>query len=135
MTNDESGFVRRLVSGAVKHRPTIIGPGINFTDDVAYFRLDIDTWENNGELRTTKILVGSDGSHFQATEQEAEKIKQFARQEIEMFHKAKVRELRVRTAELATALAKASLEEKMTPERQVLLIDQSIAKIEDLYEE
>lgn len=73
-------------------------------------------------------------SVFQAAEREADRIKHFAHQEIDMFYQAKIRELRLRTAEMATALAKKSIEERMTPEKQALLVDQSISKLEDLYE-
>ena len=70
---------------------------------------------------------------LQTAEKEAEKIKDFTRQEIEMFTKTKVRELKAHTAELATELAESNIKAKMTPERQSLLIDLSIDKLEDFY--
>ena len=69
-----------------------------------------------------------------AAQRDAERMKQFARQEIDLFQKSKFRELRRRTAELATTLARAKIEKKMTPDRQVFLIDESISRLEDLYE-
>ncbi len=73
-------------------------------------------------------------SILQMAEKEAGRIKDFARQEIEMFYQTKVRELRAQTAELATELAKTNIKAKMTPERQSLLIDSSIEKLEDFHD-
>jgi F-type H+-transporting ATPase subunit b len=82
--------------------------------------------EEEGQKRKKSIL--------QAAEKEAERIKNFARQEIEMFFQTKVSELKTQTAELATGLAIVNIKAKMTPERQSLLIDSSIEKLEDFYE-
>jgi len=82
--------------------------------------------EKEGQIRKESIL--------QAAETETERIKNFARQEIEMYFQTKVRELKVQTAELATELAKTNIEEKMTPEKQALLIDLSIEKLEEFYD-
>ncbi len=82
--------------------------------------------EEEGRKRKDSIL--------QTAEKEAGRIKDFARQEIEMFYLTKVRELKAQTAELATELARTNIEAKMTPERQSLLIDSSIDKLEDFYD-
>ncbi len=82
--------------------------------------------QEEGQKRKTAIL--------QTAEKEAEKIKDFARQEIEMFTQTKVRDLKAQTAELATELAKTNIKEKMTPEKQAFLIDLSIEKLEDFYD-
>ncbi len=82
--------------------------------------------EEEGQKRKDSIL--------QTAEKEAGRIKDFARQEIEMFYKTKLHELRAQTAELATELAKTNIVAKMTPERQSLLIDSSIDKLENFYE-
>ena len=82
--------------------------------------------EEDGRKRKESII--------NAAHEEAERIKHFACQEIDLYSKTKIRELRAMTAEWATSLAKARLEEKMTPERQNSLIDSSIDKLEDLYE-
>ena len=82
--------------------------------------------EEEGQKRKKFIL--------QSAEKEAERIKNFARQEIEMFCLSKVRALKVYTAELATELAETNIKAKMTPERQSLLIDLSIDKLEDFYD-
>jgi F-type H+-transporting ATPase subunit b len=81
--------------------------------------------EEEGKKRKESILL--------AAEKETERIKNFSRQEIEMFYQIKIRELKAQTAELATELAKTNIKAKMTPERQSLLIDSSIEKLEDFY--
>jgi hypothetical protein len=42
--------------------------------------------------------------------------------------------LKTQAAEWATALARRNIEEKMTPEKQILILDLSIDKLEDIYE-
>jgi len=81
--------------------------------------------EEEGKKRKESILL--------TAEKETERIKNFSRQEIEMFYQIKIRELKAKTAELATELAKTNIKAKMTPERQSLLIDSSIDKLEDFY--
>jgi len=66
--------------------------------------------------------------------QEADKIKLFARQEIEMHTNASIKELREYTAELATKLAQERIMKKLTPETQSSLLDKSIEKLEKLHE-
>ena len=82
--------------------------------------------EEEGQKRKESIL--------QTAENESERIKNFARQEIELFTQTKVRELKAHTAELAAGLARANIKAKMTPERQSLFIDLSIDKLEDIYD-
>lgn len=67
-------------------------------------------------------------------ERETSKIREWRRQEIDQDHRAKIRELKARTAEWATDLAQRSIEERMTPERHVFLLDRSITRLEDIYE-
>ena len=71
---------------------------------------------------------------FQTAQQEAERIRLFTRQEIEMLKKARIRELKEYTAEQTTALAQETIQNKLTNETQSFLIDKSIKKIEILYE-
>jgi F-type H+-transporting ATPase subunit b len=71
---------------------------------------------------------------LQAAEKEASKIREWNRQEIDMFYQAKIRELKTQAAEWATALARRNIEEKMTPEKQILILELSIDKLEDIYE-
>lgn len=65
---------------------------------------------------------------------QAERLKLFARQEIEMHTNASIKELREYTAELATKLAQERIRKKLTPETQSLLLDKSIERFEKLYE-
>ncbi|UCC38841.1 MAG: F0F1 ATP synthase subunit B [Candidatus Aminicenantes bacterium] len=65
---------------------------------------------------------------------EAERLKLFARQEIEVYTNASIKELREHTAELATKLAQERIRKKLTPENQSLLLDKSIERFEKLYE-
>jgi len=83
------------------------------------------TAEEEGQKRKETII--------KTAEKEAERIKDFSRQEIELFYQTKIRELKAYTAELATELAKTNIKAKMTQERQSLLIDLSIDKLEDFH--
>jgi F-type H+-transporting ATPase subunit b len=65
---------------------------------------------------------------------EAEKIKTFAQQEIDMRALAALRELRKHAAELAVSLAQAKIEERLTPDIQSRLIDESIEGLGKLHE-
>ncbi len=67
-------------------------------------------------------------------QQEAERIKSFARQEIGMLVQAEIRNLKEYTAELATALAEETLKKRLSPEDQSLLINKSIERLDGLYE-
>jgi F-type H+-transporting ATPase subunit b len=71
---------------------------------------------------------------IEKTLQEAEQLKRYAREEIEMLTRAGVRELKEHAAELATSLARERIKRKMTSETAYGLIDKSIEKIESLYE-
>lgn len=64
----------------------------------------------------------------------AERLKLFARQEIEVYTNASIKELREHTAELATKLAQERIRKRLTPENQSLLLDKSIERFEKLYE-
>lgn len=67
--------------------------------------------------------------------QEAERIKSFARQEIEMLSQAETQHLKEYTAELAAALAAEMVKKKLSPKDQSQLIDKSIERLARLYEE
>ncbi len=67
-------------------------------------------------------------------QQETERIKHFAKQEIDAIISAGIRGLREYTAVLATALAEERIKKKMTPEFQSLMIDRSIEKLSELDE-
>ncbi len=65
---------------------------------------------------------------------ESEKIRRFAKEEIEMFTRAGIRELKEHTAELAAAIALERIKSKMTDEDQSIFVDKAINRIEGLYE-
>jgi F-type H+-transporting ATPase subunit b len=65
---------------------------------------------------------------------EAEKIKDFSRQEIEVHAQRISRELREYAADLAIAQAQAKIEKRLTPDMHSCLIDESIEGLEKLYE-
>jgi F-type H+-transporting ATPase subunit b len=71
---------------------------------------------------------------IQLAQQEAERIKFFAKQEIEMLMRAGIQDLKQYTAELASALAEERIKKKMSPEDQSFFIDKSIEKLDELYE-
>lgn len=71
---------------------------------------------------------------IQLTQREAERIKYFAKQEIETLTQAGIQNLKEYTAELATALAEERIKKKISPEGQFLLIDKSIERLDELYE-
>ena len=72
---------------------------------------------------------------IQLAQKEAEKIRYFARQEIEMLTRAGIQELKEFTAELAASLAEERIRKKMTLEDHTQLIDKSIERLSELYEE
>ena len=72
---------------------------------------------------------------LQLAQKEAEKIRYFAKQEIEMLTRSGIQELKEYTAELAASLAEERIRKKMTPEDHTQLIDKSIERLGKLYEE
>ncbi|MEW5900238.1 MAG: ATP synthase F0 subunit B [Acidobacteriota bacterium] len=65
---------------------------------------------------------------------EAEKIRAFTQQEIELYVLAAKKDLRAHAADLAVSLARAKIERRLTPELHQRLIDQSIAALGKLHE-
>jgi len=66
--------------------------------------------------------------------QESEKIRSFAAQEIEALSLSARAELKEHAAEIAVSLARANIERRLTPELHSHLIDESISRLETLYE-
>ena len=66
--------------------------------------------------------------------QESEKIKSFAAQEVEALSQSARAELKGHAAETAVSLARANIERRLTPELHSHLIDESIHRLEALYE-
>jgi F-type H+-transporting ATPase subunit b len=82
--------------------------------------------EEAGEREKTRVLT--------LARQESEKIRSFAAQEIEALSQSAQAELRKHAAEMAVSLAKANIERRLTPELHSRLIDESILRLEMLYE-
>jgi F-type H+-transporting ATPase subunit b len=68
------------------------------------------------------------------TRAEAEKSKDFSRQEIEVHAQRIRRELREYVADLAVSQAKAKIEKRLTPDIHSRLVDESIEGLAKLYE-
>jgi len=71
---------------------------------------------------------------IQLAQKEAEKIKYFAKQEIEILIQAGIQDLKEYTAELASAIAEERIRKRMSPEGQSILINKAIKKLDKLYE-
>ncbi len=65
---------------------------------------------------------------------DAERLKNFASQEIEMLNKTAVREIKEFAAALATDLARTKIQGRLTEEDQSSLIDKSIERLDTLHE-
>jgi len=82
--------------------------------------------ENEGRREKEETL--------QRAQRETERIKYFAKQEIDAIIRSRIRELREYSAALATALAEERIKRKMSPELQSLLINRSIERLDKLDE-
>lgn len=71
---------------------------------------------------------------IQLAQKEAERIKYFAKQEIEMLVQAGIQDLKEYTTELASAIAEERIRKRMTLEGQSILINKAIKKLDKLYE-
>ena len=83
--------------------------------------------EGEGKSQKDQVLVEARA--------EAERLKSLAQQEIEMLSQVGGRDLREYTAELATLRAEERIVNRITPEDQTHLIDESIERLERLHEE
>jgi F-type H+-transporting ATPase subunit b len=82
--------------------------------------------ENQGRVEKKRIIGQA--------QEEARRLKQLAQQEIGLVSQTVTRELREYAAGLATEQARERIRAKMTPERQAQMIDNSIDRLERLYE-
>jgi F-type H+-transporting ATPase subunit b len=71
---------------------------------------------------------------IEEAKQDSERLKHFAHQEIEMHTQDAVREIKEYTAALAADLALQRIQQRMTAEYQLSLIDKSIERLEKLHE-
>lgn len=82
--------------------------------------------EKDGEKERERILA--------LAGKESERIRTFAAQEIETLTRSARAELNAHAAELAVSLAQARIERRLTPELHSQLIDESISRLDSLYE-
>jgi F-type H+-transporting ATPase subunit b len=88
------------------------------------------------ELREKAVSEGEreKGKIIRAAREEAERMKQMAEQEIEIISRAGIKGLKEYALTLAAAEAMSRIQGKLTPEKHARLIDDSIERLEDLYE-
>ena len=93
------------------------------TDEIDKIRHDS---EEQGRQERDRII--------KAAHQEAERIKNFAQQEIAALSQGGTRELKKHVAKLATALAQDRIQKRLTDKGHSRLIDNSIDRLEEFYE-
>lgn len=88
------------------------------------------------ELREKAVLDGEREKEriIRAAREEGERMKGTAEQEIEMISRAGIRGLKEYAVSLAAAEALNRIQAQLTPEKHTQLIDDSIERLEDLYE-
>ncbi len=95
--------------------------------------------EISEEVKKIKEDAESEGkkqkeSIIKDTRQEAQRLKELTKQEIDSLYASGIKELRVFAAETATKAAADRVKRRMTPELQSAIIDKSIERLDDLYE-
>jgi F-type H+-transporting ATPase subunit b len=93
----------------------------------------------DGEVEQLKRDAEAEGqsihrSILDEAKKDSERLKHFARQEIEMLSRDAVREIKEYTAALATDLALRRIQDRITQEYHASLIDKSIGRLEKLHE-
>lgn len=88
------------------------------------------------ELREKAVLEGEreKGRIIREAKEEGERIKETAQLEIELISKAGIRDLKEYAVSLAAAEALERIQKQLTPDKHTRLIDDSIEKLEILYE-
>ncbi len=88
------------------------------------------------DLREKAVLDGEREKEriIRAAREEGERMKGTAEQEIEMISRAGIRGLKEYAVSLAAAEALNRIQAQLTPEKHTQLIDDSIERLEDLYE-
>jgi F-type H+-transporting ATPase subunit b len=93
-----------------------------------------------GEVRALKSAAEAEGRReaeriARVAREEAERLKKLTRQELDEQVRLGVRELKAYAAARATELARERIRERLTPELQAALIEQSIDSLSRLHEE
>jgi F-type H+-transporting ATPase subunit b len=88
------------------------------------------------EFKEKAVLEGEKEKEriIRAAREEGERMKEAAEQEIEMISRAGIKGLKEYALTLAAAEAISRIEGKLTPEKHTRLIDESIERLEELYE-
>ena len=88
------------------------------------------------ELREKAVFEGEREKDriIREAREEGERMKATAGQEIEMISRAGIKGLKEYAVTLAAAEAMHRIQERLTPEKHTQLIDDSIERLEDLYE-
>ena len=95
----------------------------NLDDEVEQLRQEA---ESEGQALHQRTIEGA--------KKDAERLKRFARSEIEMLTKDAIREIKEYTADIAADLVRKRIRDRVTEEHQSSLIDKSIERLEKLHE-
>jgi F-type H+-transporting ATPase subunit b len=89
------------------------------------------------ELKAKALLGGESEKEriLRAAKEEGARMKEAARQEIELISRAGIKGLKEFAVNLAAAEALERIQKRLTPEKHTRLIDDSIERLEILYEE
>jgi len=82
--------------------------------------------ESEGEKQKERII--------ESARQEAQRLKELTKQEIDSLYASGIKELRVYAAEITTKAAADRIKQRMTPELQSAIIDNSIERLDELHE-
>lgn len=96
--------------------------------------------EISEEVKKIKDEAESEGqkqkeSIIESARQETQRLKELTKQEIESLYASGIKELRGYAAEITTNAAAERIKQRMTPELQSVIIDKSIERLDDLYED
>jgi len=92
------------------------------------------------EVKKMKEEAESEGKKqkediIESARQEAQRLKELTKQEIDSLYASGIKELRVYAAEITTKAAADRIRKRMTPELQSAIIDKSIERLDELYED
>jgi F-type H+-transporting ATPase subunit b len=138
-------LLRKPIKKFLTDRATQIGTTINDAEESRHgAETDLEKTEKRlielnreiEDLREKAVLEGEREKEriIHAAREEGERKKKAAEQEIEMISRAGIRGLKEYAVTLAAAEAINRIQERLTPEKHTRLIDDSIEKLEELYE-
>jgi F-type H+-transporting ATPase subunit b len=138
-------LLRKPIKKFLQDRATQIGTTISDAEESRHgAETDLEKTEKRlielnreiEELREKAVLEGGREKEriIRAAREEGERMKKAAEQEIEMISRAGIRGLKEYAVTLAAAEAINGIQERLTPEKHTRLIDDSIERLEKLYE-